>query len=91
MIRAPGLTMQSHKETAMAEINSSVDRAAECYHVLALLDGVRAIVSELNDHEPEPDTFLNVERLLGDAIGRLKEVAMSEAALAGDEAAARSV
>ena len=65
--------MAVHKHTAQ-----TLD---ECYQVLALLAGARGIVTELQDHVvPEADGLTNVDRLLGEAVARLRKVADAEAA-----------
>jgi hypothetical protein len=70
--------MAVHKHTA--ETPSSIDRAEKCYQVLALLAGARGIVTELQDHAiPEGDGLINVDRLLGEAVVRLREVVDAEA------------
>ena len=64
-----------------AESNSTgADRAEKLWQALALLAGASAIVA---DHEdvPDPDNFVNVDRLLREAMVHVKDVAEQEASL----------
>ena len=70
--------MAVRKHTA-EPATADIDRAEECYQVLALLAGARGIITELEDHAvPGPDGLLNVDRLLGEAVQRLQQLADAE-------------
>jgi hypothetical protein len=61
-----------------------VDSVDECYQVLALLAGARGIMSELEDNAvPEADAMVNIDRLVGEAMDRIRKVAEQEGATNG--------
>jgi hypothetical protein len=69
-----------HFPKAGSSSDRKIDRAETCYQVLALLAGARGIITELEDHAvPEGDGLLNIDRLLGEAAQRLRQVADAEA------------
>lgn len=60
----------------MADMKHTADSTEQCYSILALIAGTRGILTELQDHAvPESDGFINVDRLLGEVVQRLKDLA----------------